>query len=265
MKKAIPAMLLVFGLGAAALFAEDFWQRKKFSEWDEKEVRRILFDSPWAHTVELSLGSTGGRQRGRGGGGTTDTGVLGAEVANPGGRGGGGGGWEGSGGGRGGGGGSWGSYGGGSPDRGSSDGSSAPGIMVTIRFHSALPVKQAIAKARFGKEAPSSPEAAKFISREEPYYLVGVAGLPPQLVPSDSSTLKEKVLLKIKDKPPIRAEDARVERGRGLPGLLVFFPRASRPIVVGDGWVEVQLELRDKIIRRTFRLKNMVYQGKLEM
>jgi hypothetical protein len=257
MKRTIPAMLLVFGLGAAVLFAADFWHRKKFPEWDEKEVHRMLFNSPWAHPVELSLGSTGERQRGRGrgGGGAPDSGVLGAEVDVPGGRGGGGGG----------GGGSWGSSGGGYSGRGSPDRDSVPGITVTIRFHSALPVKQAIAKARFGSEALSSPEAAKFVSREEPYYLVVVAGLPPQLVPNDSSTLKDKALLKIKDKPPIRAQEVRVERGRGLPGLLLFFPRAGRPIVPGDGWVEVQLELREKIIKSTFRLKDMVYQGKLEM
>ena len=254
MKRAIPAVLVVFGLGSAALFAADFWQKKKFPEWDEKEVHRMLFNSPWAHPIELSLGSTGDRQRGRGrgggGGGAPAGAVPGAEVRST----------NIPGGGAGGGGGSWGGSGGGQSDAGS-----APGVSVTIRFQSALPVKQAIAKARFGSEALSSPEAVKLVSREEPYYLVGVAGLPPQLIPEDPSTLKDKAVLKIKDKPPIPAQEVRGERGRGLPGLLLLFPRAGHPIVLEDGWVEVQFELRGKVVQRPFSLKDMVYQGKLEM
>lgn len=249
MKRAIPAMLVVFGLGVAALFAADFWDRKPFSEWDEKEVHRMLFNSPWAHPVELSLGSGLGRGRGRGG--APEGGVPGAEVSGTAGL-------PGGGGGRGGGG-SWGG------SRGPSDGGSEPSVTLTIRFHSALPVKQAIAKTRFGSEVLSSAEAAKLVSREERYYLVGVAGVPPQLIPSDAGTLKEKAVLKIKDKPPIWAQEVQVERGRGLPGLLLLFPRAGRPLVPGDGWVEVQFELRGKMIQRTFRLRDMVYQGKLEM
>ena len=46
-----------------ALFAADknFWDQKPYSEWSEKEVERMLRNSPWAKTVTLSLGQLQGR------------------------------------------------------------------------------------------------------------------------------------------------------------------------------------------------------------
>lgn len=35
------------------LFAGDFWNEKRSSEWDEREVERVLTNSPWAKAVLL--------------------------------------------------------------------------------------------------------------------------------------------------------------------------------------------------------------------
>jgi hypothetical protein len=35
---------------AAPAPAQDFWKKKPYTEWSEKECRRLLEDSPWAKT-----------------------------------------------------------------------------------------------------------------------------------------------------------------------------------------------------------------------
>jgi hypothetical protein len=41
--------------GAAALFAgAEFWQTKPYTEWNDKEVARILNDSPWAREAHAA-------------------------------------------------------------------------------------------------------------------------------------------------------------------------------------------------------------------
>lgn len=50
-----PALLLV---GLSAPFAADFWEKKTYYEWTDKECAKMLSDSPWAW--ELKLLRTGG-------------------------------------------------------------------------------------------------------------------------------------------------------------------------------------------------------------
>jgi hypothetical protein len=144
------------------LEAADFWEKKKFSQWSPKEVQKILRDSPWARPVQVhlqgpSVGGAGGRGR-RGGGRSTD---VSAES-----------------------GGGFGSEGSGMPRGGGGmEGmSSPPTATVIVRWHSALPVKQAVARARFGDEAGTSPEAAQMLARDQDRYVIGVIGVPMQAV-----------------------------------------------------------------------------------
>jgi hypothetical protein len=269
MRKLVPAILVVFGVGAATLFGADFWHKQKFSEWSPKEVQRLLSDSPWAHSVELSMvgtsalppgggggrGGSGGGRRGAGGGGDfgATTGSMDQGGGGPGAAdaGGGGGGGFGGGGGAGG-------FGGGGPDR-------PPSITVFVRFYSALPVKQAIARAQYGDEVLTAPEAAKLLSRQETHYIVWFRGLPLRMLGGDPKTLKDKAQFKIKGKEPVTAEEILTRGEQRQPDLYVFFPRAGSPLAVEDGEVEVQLTLPHNKVKRTFKLKDMVYEGKLEI
>ena len=47
-------------LCALCMWAADFWTTKPFTEWNEKEVAKILSDSPWTERVTLSMGFGGG-------------------------------------------------------------------------------------------------------------------------------------------------------------------------------------------------------------
>ena len=68
--------VMLIGIGALALaaaaFAGDIWKEKPYETWDQKEVQKILFDSPWAQQIQMGGGggpSTGRRWRFRGGSG----------------------------------------------------------------------------------------------------------------------------------------------------------------------------------------------------
>ena len=69
----LPALFFLLAVG---LWAADFWQSKSFTEWNDKDVAKMLTDSPWAHRVTISVGSLApsgsgpgaGRKGGDGGG-----------------------------------------------------------------------------------------------------------------------------------------------------------------------------------------------------
>ncbi len=250
MKTLLFRTLLMLSFGAAAVWAADFWEKKKFSEWTQKDVQKMLTDSPWARPVEIRMDALGGRPAGGGAGGrrrggagipSDSAGGLGG-TDEPGMRGGG--------------------------PRGLDTPEPVPTLTVHVRWHSALPIKQAIARARFGDEVTSSPEAAKILGRQETRYIVGVAGLPPQVVRGNPADLKSNASLKIKGKPPVAPENVQGDRDRGRVNLYLFFPRAQdgNPLITAeDGEVEVLLKLGQINIKRKFKLKDMVYDGKLEI
>jgi hypothetical protein len=57
MKKPLRVVFLTVLFGIVSLWGGNFWQEKSFSEWDKKEVMRLMTKSPWARTVEFRLGS----------------------------------------------------------------------------------------------------------------------------------------------------------------------------------------------------------------
>ena len=60
----------------AALAAADFWNEKDFTTWSDKEVEKMLSDSPWSRRVTIAIRGQGDRGSGdlfggAGGGGGT--------------------------------------------------------------------------------------------------------------------------------------------------------------------------------------------------
>ncbi|HPQ17254.1 MAG TPA: hypothetical protein PLP04_18635 [Bryobacteraceae bacterium] len=238
------ALVVILGVAAATLYGADFWEKKKFTEWNEKEVRRMLTDSPWAHSYEI-MGGGGGFAPGGGGGGRAG-----------GRRGGGGGGFSAESGIEGGGGEGGGSMGGG-PAR--------PIAVLQFRILSALPVKQAIARVRFGTEV-ESPDAVKLLSRQETAYIVSITGLPARMLEgADAASLKNTTQLKVKNKPAAYPRDLQIQKNGPMIDVYAFFSREDTPIVVEDKEFEVIFKIPNREIKRTFKLKDMVYNGKLEI
>ena len=143
---------------------------------------------------------------------------------------------------------------------------SVPGQILIVRWHTALPLRQAVARMRFGKEAGTSPEAAKLLQPEQKRYVVGISGLPPQLVMRmKPAELKSRATLKLKGKDPIQAIDVLADRSERGADLYLIFSRTDNPITIEDDNVEVILKLASVEVKRRFRLKDMVFEGKLEL
>jgi hypothetical protein len=140
-------------------------------------------------------------------------------------------------------------------------GSAAPTLSLVVRFVSALPVRQAMMRARYGDKVGNSPEASKVLSTPDNYYVVALAGL--RRPPGDVQAIKEKSALRVKGKEPFGPVQVQAENGM----IVLFFPREGHPIAVEDGEVEVQVRLPSLAspIRRSFKLKDMLYDGKLEL
>ncbi len=52
MRSRLALMLLAM---AGTLLGADFWDAKPFTEWSEKEVNKVMGDSPWAKTTTSAV------------------------------------------------------------------------------------------------------------------------------------------------------------------------------------------------------------------
>jgi hypothetical protein len=225
-------------LFAFTLWAADFWT-KPYTDWTDKEVQKIGNSSPWAKEFNVALGGGGGAPGGgsgkRGGGGGGQNNPASANAEDPGGLGGGG---------------------------------AGTSLTLYIRWQSALPVKQAVARVKYGAQVGSSPDAKQYLATEEPNYVIVIDGLNRGMIgASDADAMKKTLLdqtaLVIKGKEPIKAIDFRLV-GQGRISAVFAFPKTN-PIDVDDKEVEFQTKLGMLSIRQRFRLKEMMINGKLEL
>lgn len=219
-----------------------------YKEWSDKQVEKMLGDSPWCHKVSVSMGGgmgpTGGGRGRRGGGG---------------GGGEGGGGMEGGGMGPGGGGG-----GRGVSTMEGAEGGGIPQITATVRWMSALPVQQAMAR-KTKRELPTS---------LPPEYVIGLFGLrglgrgmagnrdggfdPEEF----KQRLRSMTTLKAKGRAPLAPTTVDVGTSEGAMAAIFHFPNAE-PFTLDDKEVEFAAKFGPMEVKTRFKTKDMVYDGKL--
>jgi len=229
-------------LAIGLLWAADFWEKKPYSEWTEKETEKMLTDSPWGDKTLVG-----------------DTMVSGGSP----------GGMTGSGGGRGGG-------------RRGAGGSSAGGQdlarsqSVDVRLHSAAPIRMALAQRALLAGTLSPEDAEEFIKTHPApgYVVVGVTipgGRNRQPLGDDEiEELKEKIYIELK-KSKKRISFERLvppSQGRGRETYL-YFPRTEdgADLFVPE---EEEAKFRANLSSRTkiginFKFKKMMFEGKLEL
>jgi hypothetical protein len=239
---------VLFLLLVLSLCAADFWQSRPFTEWSDKEVQKMMTNSPWARPISLSMG--GGAPAppvlGRGGGGDTSPGDSGAPppISEGGGRGG---------------------RGGGGFDAGV--GTALPAINAVVRWQTALPVKQVVTRIRYGSEVATSAEAKKFLDREETSYIICVSGLPATTIMGDEEKVKDalkgQASLTVKGKDKIQPSDVQLSRGKGVD-IYFIFPKTA-PFTLDDKEVEFSSKVGAVSVKCKFRLKDMVFNGKLAL
>jgi hypothetical protein len=217
-------------LGVSVLVAADVWTAKPFTEWSDKDVLKVLQNSPWAREYSIAMsGGAGGADPSSG-----KAGKGGAQMAQD--------------------------AGGGVAGGGS--------VTLYIRWQSALPVKQAAVKLKFKGEATSSAEAKTFLEAPEQQYVVIVEGLNRGMVRGDAGDIKKELMaqteLLVKGREPIKPVDFRLS-GEGMRVNAVFaFPKTV-PITVDDKEVEFDCKVGTFNVKQKFALKAMMFNGKLEL
>ena len=247
MLKKTPPVLLSLAIG---LWAADFWVAKPFSEWTDKDAQKMETNSPWSKQVSISTGEGGSSGSGKGGrskgGGGGATGGGGDDPVMGSGGGAGGRGIQ--------------EVGGGGIGGGAS-------LMLTVSWRTALPIRQAVAKVKYGAEAGTSPEAKKLFEEEQKYYAILVTGIPGRSL-RNGDKMKEMLLqnttLTVKGKDPIQASDVQTGGNEQKALVLFLFPKTA-PLSVDDKDVEFSTKLGPLFVRQKFHLKDMVFNGKLEL
>jgi hypothetical protein len=273
MKKLSLRLLTLFMFVAGlALWAADVWVAKPYTEWTDKDLTKIMSDSPWAKKVSVAMSAGGGpAAAGAGGGGGGGRGGRtsgpqgGGDATDPGVSGDGGGGGGGRGGGRSGGGGG----GGGGADAGGGPGG-VPEVELIVRWQTAPTIMQAVAKSRFGAEAGTSPDAKKMLEPDDMFYVIWVAGLPASVRPRDEEDKKMLLALttlSAKDKDAIVATDVifpppPAGRGARTADAHFLFPR-KMAFSADDKEVEFTTKFGKTKVQAKFTLKTMVVNGKL--
>ena len=144
-------------------------------------------------------------------------------------------------------------------------------VDVYVRWITALPIKEAIAVRRYGKEAGTSPDAAKSLAREETFYAAQLEGVPGRFTVDD---IKNGSVLNVKGLPPIQPVQVQTAAGRGTgrgpapADYFVVFPKAQaggHVFKVEDVEVEFAINVPNLKFKKKFKLKDMVFNGKLEM
>lgn len=226
-------------IACAPLIAINFWEDKDFTAWSDKEVGKMLTNSPWSHKVviltpDLTLaGRVGGLT-----GGVVGNGSRAGRTAGGGGVGG-----DGAG-----------NLGGGSflgsPQR----------TPLVVRWASARPVRQALARADPDKDAAATD--LRRLEEPEAFYRVAVVGLLFGQAVGSASELQDATLLKRKGGAPIEPADVTFSYEGDLLTIEFSFPRTDA-ITLDDREVEFFTRLGTSELRTKFKLKDLVIGNQL--
>ncbi len=224
----------VWLVACAALVAADFWEDKEFTNWSDREVQRMLTDSPWAKQVNIVMGGLQEEQDSQFTGGGFGVGGGGGAV-----RGGG---------------------------RGGDGFGGIRRTRVSVVWINSLPVRRALVRGLIGRDAPVPPEGRQFLSEEDPFYTVAVLGLPPafQVLGQMVNEVLAETTLKPEDRAPIPPIDIGFLREEDQSIRVMFmFPR-DEPLTLDDREVEFSTKFGSITeIKRKFRLRDMQVDGRL--
>jgi hypothetical protein len=237
--------LMAFGvvltMTCAVATAADVWDAKPFTQWSDKELEKVLTDSPWAGKASITQARQG---------------------ANLG---------------------------------------SVPDWKIVIAVRSALPLKQALVRGEIGTRGTPSAQHQALLTTVEPVYRVSISGIPRSFA-TQLQAIADAAVLKPKGKAPIAATQGSAmmfdregrpvssvapngrhaqlvrvgQRGGGGRGgdppddsgvtatLVLGFPRDT-PITAQDQQFDVMTVIGAYSVKRTFKLKDMLFMGELAL
>jgi hypothetical protein len=244
---AAPVSATLF-LSALTLCAADVWVAKPYTAWSDKDIRKIMTDSPWSRGVSVIIPDgtvlraflARGGPAAPGGPGIAETGGglgVGQSAPPP-----------------------------GAPSPPPVQGG-PPKTTVIVRWQSATVVQQALVKAQYGDKAGSSPEAQKRLEPNGAYYIIAVGNLPVSQKPRDAEARKALLGMTTltangKDHPIAAKDVVTVEAGEGTIEVRFLFPR-DFVLTADDKEVEFATMFGKAAVKAKFNLKSMVINGKL--
>jgi hypothetical protein len=256
----LPAVLLVAADDSSkAPTPQPAWATKQSAQWSQEEAQQLLKDSPWVKSLTPSIvrgnpeDNRGLRPMSRRGGfGFPGGGYPGGGYP--------GGGYPGGG------------YPGGYPPQNqypqnppakdSSTADEKPPVL-TLRWESALPVREAELKAR-DENAPTL--------EDENHYAIAVYGIPASMANGDLKGLaeecKKKATLSRDGKKDLKPSSVQVLRREDGPVVLFLFLKpksAKEQITKEDRRVEFDAQIKRYSISQAFYLDDMTFQGKTEI
>jgi hypothetical protein len=232
-------LLVIWAAVCAAPLAAGVWDTKPFTDWSDKELDKVMTDSPWAGKASLTHARQGAN--------------LGT-VAD----------WE---------------------------------IVVAVR--SALPFKQALVRREIGRGGAPTPQHEALLAAAEDLYVISIAGIPRAMT-AQLQKVADGTEIRRRGKDPIRAAQGAVmmidrnglqvaenrapgivpvaqrggARGGGFAGgedrsgitatLVLGFPRTDA-ITPADNEFEVVTVIGNYNVKRTFKLKDMIFKGQLAL
>jgi len=233
---------------AAVAWAEDAaWKDKQVSEWSEDDAKQLLADSPWVKSVmpTMTRGSQSSSGPGYGRNGNVGFGIPGLGFPGGGGMG------------------RRGGMGQQNPNNNPNNYPNNDGNQklptLTLRWESAMPVREAELKAR-DVNAPTL--------EDEGHYAIAVYGVPVTMTNGDSKKLadecKKNAALKREDKKDIKPTSVQVLRREDGPVIVFLFPR-TKEITKDDRRIEFDAQINKLSVTESFYLEDMTFQGKTEL
>jgi hypothetical protein len=228
---------------AADATSDPTWKDKQIPDWTEADAKQLLADSPWAKKTTVAVDKTAEKKSplklGRHGGfGLGNIGINRRGGSNA----------------------------GNSTDGGNSSSSSSSGtsgvpdapLVVTLRWASALPIREAELKAR-DTRAPMV---------DEDHYAIEVYGLPSKQVKDDSKKLadefKAKAAIKRLAKDDLKPSSVEIVVRDDGPVLVYLFPRKAE-ITWRDHEITFEAEIGNLKIKQAFQADDMKFHGALEL
>ncbi len=216
MRKAIIGSFAILAIAALAWASSDPWKDKPFQQWDEKDVQKVLSNSPWSRMIQADAGFDGS-------GSAPSSGLPQGSSAGAGAAGGGGGGGRGGMGG-----------GGSSPSRAGGDDQAGgvPQLTFAIRWYSSRTVREAMLRSAVLAGSLKEDEAEKQLAQPTEDYQVLLSG--PQMsafqsaeeagVKARTALITKKGKLKIE---PSKVDFQRSTDGKTIRAILISFPKRT--------------------------------------
>ena len=260
--KIVVLVLVLFLIPLLTLRAKDFWEQKPFTDWSEREAYRILSDSPWGKSQNVTLlgnesdfrqgrqespgvpppAGAGGARGASGGDLRSDstTGRTGPAAGGPG-------------------------YGG-------EPGGLAKSIPFQVSWYSSVKVRQALGRLGQLHGNISTEQVNNFTQQPMENYVIAVSGpMMKALEQASLESLKAKTfLLSKKDKKKkIELKEYMSPKDRKDGMALFVFPHTTAegtPLLeVTDDEAQFVTEQEPLRIKASFKLSKMMVDGKLDI